>query len=1073
MMVSHGSMLEVRDSNLSIAEGKNSGSVHMALSSEMLGFVETSAEPDAVNTCNIRSPTTAGLGRVPEHEKSSTADPTEPEQRQPVAEDCDVASFLSCVKTVAENFVVLRKVGGGTFSTVYLANPKEQPDTLLALKHIVPTSSPRRTENELSFLHQLGGKHNIVPVLGCIRENDHVVLVMPFVPHQRFTDYLLKLSVRDTSRYMTALFESLAHVHSKDVVHRDVKPSNFLHDSKTKSFCLVDFGLAHKVGDDPLLLTINQPVKPLRRSSSSSHSRSTSHGTSRSASKATPLSSTSKAALSRQHSGTSRRVSSRLASSPRKRPAEVVKAESISNHKRLVTRMLHAKPILEHATDHEHTQHGTGVAAAAADAGSPVLPQQQQRSSPRKRKHHQQEDQRHTDQLQEMDQKLPDRHKEVDEKLPDWQQQKERDRREKQSATESSVTSKRRPDQPQAAAGDVKRRYRESDTSHPPSLHRQRSLSAKTTNEQQHVLGRKGSKDPTVSGERTNLSMSANHHQQRLHNSRTAAHGSLSAAAGASHLATRSVSSRTTAKAGAGLGTMSRTRSRSILDPTVTTATVLSTTVIGSRHLSSLCPIGHKPTAVCTVCNGRSSQIVTRAGTPGFRAPEVLLKYPDQTTAVDIWAAGVIFLCLLSARYPFFKGPDDMTALAQIVSIFGYDQCAEAFESLGKQIIASPTCPPCDLRHVCERLRNSKTSKTASPPPSSTVPTPSIPGNGVTTETGAATAKTTADASSTMTGLRRSPRKRGPPSRHDNTVVSAVATSTAATTTAATTTAASTAASAASVPIYSPMASESTIQSLRTNFHVKVSTSLPPNTPAAVAGAAAAGGIGGGGGGGVVNDNSHGNSGSNTAHTTSDTTNSDTKRAEQRRRSSKEFCTESAAAAAHADSGGNDGNSRRLDNTSKHRHFIQVLLPPSASAVKAQKDKLQKNTTGVTASDTAAAATPAASTSAAAAAAAVSRDGNGAAAAAGIGQSDGGVVMATCQASATSPPLSSSSSWQPRRCSTCKQVLSGEPDTDDNVCWCCVPDSAYDLLRRCLDLNPLTRITASQALSHPFLDLAK
>eukprot|EP00117_Sycon_ciliatum_P043335 scpid99554/ scgid31391/ Probable serine/threonine-protein kinase cdc7; Cell division control protein 7 len=109
---------------------------------------------------------------------------------------------------------------------------------------------------------------------------------------------------------------------------------------------------------------------------------------------------------------------------------------------------------------------------------------------------------------------------------------------------------------------------------------------------------------------------------------------------------------------------------------------------------------------------------------------------------------------------------------------------------------------------------------------------------------------------------------------------------------------------------------------------------------------------------------------------------------------------------------------------------------------------------------------------AAPAAAAVLRDGNGAAAA-GIGQSDGGVVMATCQASATSPPLSSSSSWQPRRCSTCKQVLSGEPDTDDNVCWCCVPDSAYDLLRRCLDLNPLTRITASQALSHPFLDLAK
>ena len=30
------------------------------------------------------------------------------------------------------------------------------------------------------------------------------------------------------------------------------------------------------------------------------------------------------------------------------------------------------------------------------------------------------------------------------------------------------------------------------------------------------------------------------------------------------------------------------------------------------------------------------------------------------------------------------------------------------------------------------------------------------------------------------------------------------------------------------------------------------------------------------------------------------------------------------------------------------------------------------------------------------------------------------------------------------------------------------PTATYDLLEKCLDLNPLTRITASQALQHPF-----
>ena len=35
--------------------------------------------------------------------------------------------------------------------------------------------------------------------------------------------------------------------------------------------------------------------------------------------------------------------------------------------------------------------------------------------------------------------------------------------------------------------------------------------------------------------------------------------------------------------------------------------------------------------------------------------------------------------------------------------------------------------------------------------------------------------------------------------------------------------------------------------------------------------------------------------------------------------------------------------------------------------------------------------------------------------------------------------------------------------------WGEVPQSAYDLLHRCLDLDPFTRITATEALKHPFM----
>jgi cell division control protein 7 len=76
--------------------------------------------------------------------------------------------------------------------------------------------------------------------------------------------------------------------------------------------------------------------------------------------------------------------------------------------------------------------------------------------------------------------------------------------------------------------------------------------------------------------------------------------------------------------------------------------------------------------------------VAPRAGTPGFRPPEVLLKYPHQTTAVDMWSAGVILLCLLSKRYPFFKAHDDMSAMAQIVGLFGSSECQKAAKSYGE-----------------------------------------------------------------------------------------------------------------------------------------------------------------------------------------------------------------------------------------------------------------------------------------------------------------------------------------------------------------------------------------------------
>lgn len=78
----------------------------------------------------------------------------------------------------------------------------------------------------------------------CLRNKDAIAFVMPYMPHDRFHEYFYNLSVKDLQEYMFNLLIALKRVHEFNVIHRDVKPSNFLHDRKNHKFLLVDFGLA-------------------------------------------------------------------------------------------------------------------------------------------------------------------------------------------------------------------------------------------------------------------------------------------------------------------------------------------------------------------------------------------------------------------------------------------------------------------------------------------------------------------------------------------------------------------------------------------------------------------------------------------------------------------------------------------------------------------------------------------------------------------------------------------------------------------------------------------------------------
>ncbi len=129
----------------------------------------------------------------------------------------------------------------------------------VAIKKIYVTSSPMRILNELDLLNDLRGCNSVCPLITAFRHTDQVVAVLPYFRHTDFRDYFRQMTIPDIQIYFRSLFTALAAVHDQGILHRDIKPTNFLYEPEKRRGVLVDFGLAEREGTDskPCLCTMN------------------------------------------------------------------------------------------------------------------------------------------------------------------------------------------------------------------------------------------------------------------------------------------------------------------------------------------------------------------------------------------------------------------------------------------------------------------------------------------------------------------------------------------------------------------------------------------------------------------------------------------------------------------------------------------------------------------------------------------------------------------------------------------------------------------------------------------------
>ncbi len=148
--------------------------------------------------------------------------------------------------TTELNFETIREIGQeGKNSQVFLAHDK-QLDGEIVVKKILKSKIINPTDYYEEAKKLYASTHsNVVKVnYGC-SDTDHVYIAMPFYKNGSLKSIIASknLTIREIIRYSIQFLSGLHHIHSKGLMHFDVKPDNILISDSNEAH-LSDFGLS-------------------------------------------------------------------------------------------------------------------------------------------------------------------------------------------------------------------------------------------------------------------------------------------------------------------------------------------------------------------------------------------------------------------------------------------------------------------------------------------------------------------------------------------------------------------------------------------------------------------------------------------------------------------------------------------------------------------------------------------------------------------------------------------------------------------------------------------------------------